>query len=64
MESLLEGMAEYYSKNLSREVMKGMKENAYEAKFNGSWVPLGFDIDNESEYVINEKRSGNNTENI
>lgn len=54
LESLLEGMAEYYSKNLSREVMKGMKENAYKAQFNGGWVPLGYDIDQDKQYVINE----------
>ena len=32
MESVLEGMAEYYSKNLGREVMKGMKETALQCK--------------------------------
>lgn len=35
LESLLEGIAEYYLKNLSREVMKGMKENSYQGRFNG-----------------------------
>lgn len=54
LESLLEGMAEYYSKNLAREVMKGMKENAYDARFNGGWAPLGYDIDQDKHYVINE----------
>ncbi len=54
LESLLEGMAEYYSKNLAREVMKGMKENAYDARFNGGWIPLGYDIDQDKHYVINE----------
>lgn len=54
LESLLEGMAEYYSKNLAREVMKGMKENAYEAKFNGGWVPLGYDVNQDKRYIINE----------
>lgn len=28
LESVLEGIAEYYSQNLSREVMKGLRENA------------------------------------
>jgi site-specific DNA recombinase len=32
LESLLEGLAEYYSKNLGREAMKGMKETALQAK--------------------------------
>ena len=33
MESVLEGMAHYYSANLSREVSKGMKETALQCKF-------------------------------
>ncbi|MGB9661252.1 MAG: recombinase family protein [Moorellaceae bacterium] len=53
LESLLEGLAEYYSKNLAREVMKGMKENALVAKFNGGWVPYGYSIV-DGKYVINE----------
>lgn len=56
LESLLEGLAEYYSKNLSREVMKGMKENAYKGKFNGGWVPLGYDIE-DGKYLINEREA-------
>lgn len=54
LEAMLEGMAEYYSKNLAREVMKGMRENAYKAQFNGGWVPLGYDITPDKQYVINE----------
>ncbi|EGD50759.1 recombinase, partial [Thermoanaerobacter ethanolicus JW 200] len=55
LESVLEGMAEYYSKNLAREVMKGLKENAFQAKFNGGIPPLGYDIV-DGKYVINEKK--------
>ncbi len=55
LESLLEGMAEYYSKNLAREVMKGMKENAYQCKHTGGLPPLGYDVDPVTkQYVINE----------
>jgi len=36
--------------------MKGMKENAYQAKFNGGWAPLGFDII-EGRYAVNEKEA-------
>lgn len=53
LESVLEGMSEYYSKNLSREVKKGKKENALKCKFNGGTVPLGYDIDENKNYVIN-----------
>lgn len=56
LESLLEGMAEYYSKNLAREVMKGMKETAYQCKHTGGLPPIGYSVDPETKrYVINEE---------
>ena len=58
LESLLEGMAEYYSKNLAREVMKGMKENALKCLHTGGRPPLGYDVDPASKkYIINEKEA-------
>ena len=54
MESVLEGLAEYYSKNLARETMKGLKENAYKCKHTGGLPPLGYDIDAEKNYIINK----------
>ena len=57
LESVLEGINEYYSKNLSREVMKGMKETAYQSKHNGGIPPLGYDIAEDKTYVINEKEA-------
>ncbi len=53
MEAMLEGMAEYYSKNLSREVMKGMNETALQCKHTGGCCPLGYDLDSEKRLVIN-----------
>jgi len=53
LESVLEGMSEYYSKNLAREVKKGLKENALVAKHNGGTPPLGYDVDKDGHYVIN-----------
>lgn len=38
-ESVLEGLSEYYSKNLAREVMKGMRESAMDCKYIGSYIP-------------------------
>lgn len=57
MESMLEGMAEYYSKNLSREVMKGMMENALQGKHTGGNPPLGFDLDENNHLTINEQEA-------
>ena len=41
MESMLVGMAAYYSRNLSKETKKGLNENAYKALFNGGIAPFG-----------------------
>jgi site-specific DNA recombinase len=54
LESCLEGMAQYYSLNLAREVMKGMKESAYKCTHLGGRPPLGYDVDPMTKkYVIN-----------
>lgn len=54
LESIIEGMNEYYSLNLSREVKKGHRENALKAKHNGGRPPLGYDVDENLNYIINE----------
>ena len=54
LESVLEGMAEYYSANLAREVMKGMKETALKCKHTGGKAPLGYDVTKDKTYTINE----------
>lgn len=56
MESVLEGMAEYYSANLSREVKKGIDENMRSYKFIGGNVPYGYDIV-DGQYTINEQEA-------
>ena len=57
MEAVLEGMSEYYSQNLSREVMKGMRENALQCKNTGGKAPLGFDFDEEKRLIVNPKEA-------
>jgi site-specific DNA recombinase len=58
LESVLEGLAEYYSRNLAREVMKGMKENALQCKHNGGIPPLGYDVDPQTKkLVVNESEA-------
>jgi len=55
LESMLEGLNQYYSLNLAREVAKGMKEAALKCRHLGGTPPLGLDVDKESkQYVINE----------
>ena len=52
LESLLEGMAEYYSADLSEKVVRGMTENALKCKYNGGTMPLGYVIDEEQHFKI------------
>ena len=49
LESVLEGMAEYYSADLSEKVTRGMTENALKCKFNGGTVPIGYVINKEQD---------------
>ncbi len=44
LESLIEGVNEYYSENLSREIKKGLNENALKCLHNGGTPPFGFDV--------------------
>jgi DNA invertase Pin-like site-specific DNA recombinase len=44
VESMLEGMAEYYSLNLATNVVRGLKDTALEGRFTGGPTPLGYKI--------------------
>lgn len=44
MESVLEGMAEYFSAELGQKVKRGMKINADNCYYNGGTIPLGFKV--------------------
>lgn len=52
LESLLEGMAEYYSAELSVKVVRGLTENALKCKYNGGTLPIGYMIDSEQYFQI------------
>ena len=53
LESLLEGMAEYYSAELSQKVKRGMNETRRKGNFTGGIVPFGYKVVNHK-LVINE----------
>lgn len=55
LESVLEGMAEYYSANLAQNVLRGMHQRAEMGKYIGGIVPLGYKIDKDKNYVVDEK---------
>ena len=44
LESMLEGMAEYYSAELSVKIHRGQKENALKCRNNGGVIPLGYKL--------------------
>lgn len=45
LESLLEGMAEYFSAELSEKVLRGLTKNALKCKYNGGTLPIGYATD-------------------
>jgi len=53
LESMLEGMAEYYSANLSQNIRRGMEGNALQCKANGVWL-YGYGIDREQSYYVED----------
>jgi len=58
LEGLIEGMAEYYSANLAREVEKGRRENALKGIHVGGTPPLGYDVDPATrKLVVNEREA-------
>lgn len=57
LESVLEGMAEYYSANLAQNIRRGQRENALEGKFVGGTVPLGYKLDAEKRYVLDKEKA-------
>ena len=44
LESMLEGMAEYYSAELAQKINRGLRENALKGKNNGGRIPLGYQL--------------------
>jgi len=54
LEGVLESVAEFYSRNLGREALKGMRENAYNATHNGGIPPLGYNVTPDKKLSINE----------
>lgn len=57
MEGIIETFSEYYSRNLAREVQKGMKESAYKCLHLGGKPPLGYNVNPDQTYSINYEES-------
>lgn len=58
IESVLEGMAEYYSAELALKIKRGMDLNGEKCLVTGGGTALGFKVDKETKkYVIDEERA-------
>lgn len=57
LESVLEGMAEYYSADLAQKVIRGLTENALKCKYNGGTLPIGYVIDSAQYFQIDPRGS-------
>ncbi len=53
LESVLEGMAEYYSLQLSQNILRGQLESAKKCQCIGGTIPLGYAIGGDKRFVIN-----------
>ena len=49
LESMLEGMAEYYSAELAQKINRGLTENALKGKNNGGGIPLGYQLTDDQQ---------------
>ena len=56
MESFLEGMTEYYSRNLSGNIRRGMEYNAEHGLFNGHRI-FGYKVDENKKYIVDDTQA-------
>lgn len=57
VESLFEGLAEYYSADLARKVLRGMRENALQARSAGGSIPFGYKLSADKHFIIDEEKA-------
>lgn len=55
LESVLEGMAEYYSLQLSQNIKRGQYESAKKHLYFGGTIPFGYRTDGSKRFIIDEK---------
>ncbi len=55
IEGVLESMAEYYSAELSQKIKRGIAISASKCKYFGGSVPLGYKVDEQKNFVVNEE---------
>lgn len=55
LESLMEGLAEYYSAELAQKIKRGMHESALKCQSTGSGRPLGYRVDEQKRFQIDSE---------
>ena len=55
LESLLEGMAEYYSVELAQKVSRGQKETRIKGNYSGGGIPYGYRVENKKIVVCEDR---------
>ena len=56
-EGMLEIVADWFSKQLSEKVTRGMMQNAEKCKYNGGTMTFGYTVDNDGHYILDEQRA-------
>jgi hypothetical protein len=54
LEAMLEGFAEYYSAELAEKIGRGLTENALKGRINGDALPMGYVVNEERNFEIDE----------
>ena len=57
LESIMEGLAEFYSAELSQKIKRGMRESALKGKATGGGRCLGYRANESKDYVIDEREA-------
>lgn len=57
LESLMEGLAEYYSAELSQKIRRGIRESALKGKATGGNIALGYKIGPDKSFIVDEKEA-------
>lgn len=56
LESLMEGLAEYYSADLRQKVVRGLDESAKKGKWPSGSLPIGYKLDADRHIILDDAR--------
>ena len=56
-EGMLETISQWFSAQLSEKVTRGMLQRAAQCKYNGSTVPLGYAVDDNGHFILDEQKA-------